>query len=73
MAAAIEDAYNALLEADGRERLADDDSAATRDRRMLFVAISRGVVAHLDANDRALRVLDANNNELDVRIEIATG
>jgi hypothetical protein len=53
MAAAIESALNALLLAEGRPALPIDNSAETRDRRMLFVAIAQGVVNHLAAHHGA--------------------
>jgi hypothetical protein len=56
MAAAIEDALNEQLLADGMHPLPAGDIAA-RDRRRLFVAIAEGVIRHLDANPQALRVV----------------
>jgi hypothetical protein len=56
MAKAIEDALNTLLQQEGRPQLPVDNSAETRDRRMLFVAIARGVVNHLVANQAAFTI-----------------
>lgn len=53
MAAAMEAALNVLLAAEGRPTVPDDDSAETRDRRILFLAIAQGIVNHLVANEDA--------------------
>ena len=53
MAAAMEEALNKLLEAEDRPTVPDDDSAETRDRRILFLAIAQGIVSHLVANEDA--------------------
>jgi hypothetical protein len=44
MAAAIENELNRLLTLEGKAPLVLDNSSDSRDRRMLFIAISRGVV-----------------------------
>lgn len=51
MAQAIEAELNAMLIADGLPPLPIDAGQDTRDRRRLFVAIARGVVGHLKANE----------------------
>ena len=57
MAEAIENALNTLLVNEGRDALlVDDNSAETRDRRLLFCAIAQGVVNYLHDNDDAFRV-----------------
>ena len=56
MASAIEEELNTLLAAEGKPTLPLDNSTETRDRRMLFVAIARGVVKHLAARQDALVV-----------------
>jgi len=56
MAARIESELNSLLAAAGRPTLPDDNSLETRDRRMLFVAIARGVALHLRENADAFVV-----------------
>ena len=53
MAAAMEEALNGLLEAEGRPPAPVDNSTESRDRRMLFVAIAQGIVDHLVANSNA--------------------
>jgi hypothetical protein len=64
MAEAIESALNALLTAEGRPALPIDNSAESRDRRMLFVAIAQGVVSHLAAHQGALVVRADNGTPL---------
>ena len=57
MAAAIEDAFNMILEKEGKQTFdVQDNSRAARDRRMLFVAIAQGVVNHLAAHAGAFEV-----------------
>ena len=57
MAAAMEEALNALLVADGLPELElNDNSKETRDRRRLFVAIARGVVRHLSERSDSLKI-----------------
>lgn len=57
MAAAMEQALNDLLIADGLPELEmNDNSRETRDRRRLFVAIARGVVRHLAEQSSAVKV-----------------
>ena len=64
MAAAMESALNVLLEAEGRPRVPTDNSAETRDRRIMFLAIAQGIVAHLAANEDAFRVVDDDGDQL---------
>jgi hypothetical protein len=56
MAEAIETELNLMLGADGLPLLPIDASRETRDRRRLFVAIARGVVQHLAANQASIVV-----------------
>lgn len=61
MAKAIEDAYWDLLSEAGKptfSRTTDTDN--DRDRRRLFLAIARGVVRHLAANEDAFVVTHPN-------------
>jgi hypothetical protein len=58
MAAAMEDALNQLLVAQGRTAVSTDDTAETRDRRVLFLAIAQGIVRHLAANQDAFVIED---------------
>jgi hypothetical protein len=53
MAEEIELAYNAVLAENGKNTLPVADPA---DRRMLFIAISRGVINHLQKKKKAVTV-----------------
>ncbi|MCW5983247.1 MAG: hypothetical protein KIT09_34470 [Bryobacteraceae bacterium] len=53
MAEEIEFAYNAVLAENGKEPL---PTANPEDRRMLFVAIARGVINHLQKKRKAITV-----------------
>ncbi len=53
MAEEIESAYNAVLAENGKQPL---PSADVEDRRMLFIAISRGVINHLHKKQKAISV-----------------
>lgn len=74
MAEAMEVALNQLLSATGKPTVPTDDSDEVRDRRILFVAIARGVIDHLVENEDAftIRRQDDDTVELaqhNVRIE----
>jgi hypothetical protein len=57
MAEAIDNALQTLMHDDGLPDLKmDPNDPEVRDRRRLFVAIARGVVAHLDAQSAAMRI-----------------
>jgi predicted lactoylglutathione lyase len=57
MAAAIENAFLALLQQDGMRTFAIDTNASeARDRRRLLIAIAQGVVRHLVDNAGAFAV-----------------
>lgn len=59
LAEAIEDAFNTILNGEGKPTFdVNDNSRATRDRRMLFVAIAQGVVNHLYAHQAAWEIWD---------------
>lgn len=74
LAARIESELNSILAGEGRDTfLVNDNSADARDRRMLFVAIARGVVAHLVANPEAFKLKlthDAGGHVTDVSLDI---
>jgi hypothetical protein len=53
MAQEIENAYNAVLAENGKDPLPSGDP---NDRRMLFIAISRGVINHLQKKQKAIKV-----------------
>ena len=56
MADEIEKAYSAVLAENGKAPLPDADSL---DRRMLFIAISRGVINHLQKKQLAITIVIA--------------
>jgi hypothetical protein len=57
MAEAMDNALRTLMLDDGLPDLKmDPNDPEVRDRRRLFVAIARGVVAHFDAHGEAFRV-----------------
>ena len=56
MAKAMEDALNSLLAAEGKPTVPTDNTAEVRDRRIMFLAIARGVVDHLVANEDAFTI-----------------
>jgi len=69
MAEEIEKAYSAVLAENGKAPL---PSADPTDRRMLFIAISRGVINHLQKKQKAVKVkVAATNTEQTVTPEIA--
>jgi hypothetical protein len=71
MAASIESALNALLEADHLQPPpGNNNSDDTRHRRRLFVAIAQGIVRHLVANPDAFVVVDAANNPTELKVQI---
>ena len=73
MAEEIENQLNQLMTNDGLPPLSMDLSdQAVRDRRRLFVAIARGVVLHLAANEDAF-VISTNNTTIAELTEIKTG
>jgi hypothetical protein len=56
MAELIETELDKVLQQEGRPPLVRDNSEDSRDRRLLLVAIARGVVLYLDANATAFKV-----------------
>jgi hypothetical protein len=57
MAAEIERQLVAIMRAEGHVApKTNDNSRETRDRRMLFVAIARGIMTHLDQQRAAIDV-----------------
>ena len=71
MAKAMEDALNHFLILEGKDPAPIDNSAESRDRRILFLAISKGIIDHLVANETALKIEDLLNNPASLRIDIA--
>jgi hypothetical protein len=75
MAQAMEQALNELLAAEpGRDPVSTANTAETRDRRIMFVAIARGIVRHLRDNQDAFDVLRETDDSAvpDRKIGIAT-
>lgn len=74
MAKAMEDALNELLsDEEGREPVSTENTSETRDRRIMFVAIARGILRHLDANQAAFDVTDNDGDTIsDHQVSIAT-
>ena len=70
MAEAMETALNALLSREGKPTVPVDNSAESRDRRIMFLAIAQGIVNHLVGNQAAFRVKDSNNDPTSLKIEI---
>ena len=56
MAKAMEDALNELLNAEGKPTVPTENTTETRDRRIMFVAIARGIVNHLTAHQTAFTI-----------------
>lgn len=57
MAQAMEQALNELLDQEeGRETVSTENTSETRDRRIMFVAIARGILRHLNDNQAAFDV-----------------
>ena len=56
MAKAMEDALNDLLIEEGRPEVPTENTTETRDRRIMFVAIARGIVKHLTDNEAAFTI-----------------
>jgi hypothetical protein len=60
MAAAMEVALNSLLTQEHKPPVPTDNSAETRDRRTMFLAIAQGIVNHLVANQEAFVITNAS-------------
>ena len=56
MAEAMEVALNQLLFDEGKPTVPTDDTEEVRDRRIMFVAIARGIIDHLVANEDAFTI-----------------
>ena len=70
MAKAMEDALNDLLADEGNPSVPIDNSRESRDRRIMFLAISRGIVDHLVAREEAFEILDDDGDVQPLRINI---
>jgi hypothetical protein len=62
MAQEMENALNEVLTNEGKPTVPTDNSAETRDRRIMFVAIARGVVRHLVENEDAFTIRRHDDN-----------
>lgn len=74
MAEAIEAQLDTMLRAEGQPGLPMDASPETRDRRRLFVAIARGVVAHLKVQESSIVVAyvdDGVNRSASAKLSVA--
>lgn len=64
MAKKMEEELSVLLFGEGRAELdLEDNSPETRDRRVLFVAIAKGVVKHLFENQAAFKIVTTSTAE----------
>jgi hypothetical protein len=70
MAAAMEAALNNLLASEGNPTVPVDNSAESRDRRIMFLAIAQGVVNHMVQNQDAFRIRDNQGDPVGLHIEI---
>jgi hypothetical protein len=70
LAAAIEAALNFYQTGEGKDALPVDNTTETRDRRILFLAIAKGVVDHLTAHPGAFRIVNQFGDPTSLRIEI---
>ena len=71
MAKAMEDALNVLLADEGNPTVPVDNTRESRDRRIMFLAISKGIIDHLVANEGAFQFRDnATNTVLAVNVNI---
>jgi len=70
MAQAMENALNDLLFEEGKPLVSTVDSPETRDRRIMFLAIARGVVAHLVAHPGAFEIRNPDNSISTLHISI---
>lgn len=67
MAAAMEAALNNLLVQEQKPPVPTDNSAETRDRRTMFLAIAQGIVNHLVANQDAFVITNASGTVISNR------
>lgn len=56
LAQAMEDALNELLQDEDKPQVPTENTTETRDRRIMFVAIARGIVKHLTDNEAAFTI-----------------
>ena len=70
MARAMELALNEFLSSEGKPTMATDNSAETRDRRIMFLAISKGIIDHLVTNQAAFEIQDTLGTPQNLKIVI---
>lgn len=70
MAKSMEDALNLLLANESNPTVPVDNSRESRDRRIMFLAISKGIIDHLVAKEAAFEILDNLNNLQPLKINI---
>src|SRR5215217_3520743 len=70
MAKAMEDALNALLASEGNPTVPVDNSRESRDRRIMFLAISKGIIDHLVAREGAFEILNNLNQVQNLKINL---
>jgi hypothetical protein len=70
MAEAMEQALNVLLPQVDLPQVSTDDTAETRDRRAMFLAIAQGVVNHLVANAGAFEIHHADDTPSSLKVVI---
>jgi hypothetical protein len=70
LAAAIEAALNFYQTGEGKDAVPVDNTTETRDRRIMFLAIAKGVIDHLTAHPGAFRIVDHLDNPTNLHIEI---
>jgi hypothetical protein len=70
MARAIEAALNFYLTGEGKQAVPADNTTESRDRRIMFLAIAKGVIDHLTSNEGAFRIVDNLGNATNFKIEI---
>jgi hypothetical protein len=69
----MERELDALLQAEGRPQLTIDNSQASRDRRLLLVAIARGVVRCLHDNPDAFAIANLPQHptaKIDIHVDL---
>jgi hypothetical protein len=70
MAAAMEEALNFFLSGESKPTVPVDNSAESRDRRIMFLAIAKGIVDHLVTNQDAFKIEDSLGNPTNLQIKI---
>jgi len=69
MAEEIEKAFNSLLQREGRPTFSDDNTAESRDRRLLFAAIAQGVCEHLQKQQGSFTVKGVAGATIEIAVD----